>query len=469
VAEKDQSRFAKAVPFVLAAIAIAAVAYFLIKAPEESPLGTETEATDADGGLEDDEITPRCREVGAKRYRIGKASHVSDAGEEEEPEPFGVEVGRSAALSNGYAVGVRREDKGSLAEVVVLDARAEQGKVFSLGRSRGDMDPPIVRPRGKDWAAAMLEPHAGGLALRLASHEGDKVVWGAELEQGADESLAYDIAFNGKVGVVTWDDVTEDGKRGRIMLATVDAKNLKKQDEPIEVSSENVDAELPRLVSRRGGFWLAYSARSRSPQKTQSVDAGDPDRFAAERIEPSWIELVALDASGKLDGTAQAVTAKDGFVLAFDLELGKGDSALLAWRDDDTPTGAGGGRLTLILVGTSGSSQRQPIAAENLGAGAPVLMPKWLAISDGEGNSQLAPVGDDGDLEGELRRETLVGGGQFLATRGSELLVARPQGRAMEFLVLSCTREAAPDAGAAPAQTPKNEDAVEPAKDEEPP
>jgi hypothetical protein len=446
VADRDQPRgpLTVALPFALAAVAIGAVAFFLIEAPEEHAQGNAEEEVEAsDGGVEDKEPPPRCSVVGDKSYRIGKATPAGDAGDEDlDIEPFAAEVGRSAALEDGYAVGVRREQGGSpVAEVVVLDARAAPAKSYSLGRSRGDMDPPIVRARPGGWAAAVLEPNAGGMAIRLARVDGDKLKWGAELEQNADESLGYDLALNDKVGVVAWDDLTDDGKRGRIMLATVDGKTLEARGEAVELSSEHVDAEQPRLVPRKGGFWLAYAARDREKKPAREPDGGE--RFAAERIEPTWLELVPLDANGKVDSSAQPVTAKDGFVLAFDLELGRDAGALLAWRDDDTPSGAGGGRVTLLLMSVSGSSQKQPVEAEDVGAGVPVLLPRWLALGDGEGRTQLAPLSDEGVLEGELRRERFIGRGQVLAARGDELLVARPNGRAVELSVVRCTREAA--------------------------
>ena len=48
-------------------------------------------------------------------------------------------------------------------------------KLHDLGRSRGDVDAPVVAALGerdgaKDgWLAGLLEPNAGGLSLRIAT------------------------------------------------------------------------------------------------------------------------------------------------------------------------------------------------------------------------------------------------------------------------------------------------------------
>jgi hypothetical protein len=334
-----------------------------------------------------------------------------------------------------------------VAEVALLDARGRKRDLVELGRSRGDMDPPLVRARAGGWAASMLEPNAGGLALRLAGWSGGKLTWGAEIDQGQDESLAHDMAFQKDVGVVVWDDVTEDGKRGLVRLARVDAATLTLRGDAVEASGEGIDAELPRVTARPGGFWLAYAARKRASKERGPSDTSEADRFSAERIDESWVQLVALDAAGEIMGDAQLVTPRDGHVLAFDLEVAGDGGALIAWRDDDTPTGAQGGRVTVARMSPSGSSQKQLVAESGVGSGVPVLLPGWIAVGDAEGGTLLAPLAADGAIEGELRAEPLLGHGQVLAARDDQLLVARPRGTAVELVVARCARGAAADGG----------------------
>ncbi|MEZ4445644.1 MAG: hypothetical protein R3B72_41600 [Polyangiaceae bacterium] len=432
------------------AAVVGIVAFFAIREPQEDgpPRGV--------GGAGGGEPTPaapaappRCH-VAAEGYRVGKVEaedgEAGGGGQGPEPDrfaPFSVEVGRAVALGQGYAVGIKRvveepEGASTYAEVAVL-GKAGAGDTVRLGRTRPDMDAPVVAASGEGWVAAMLEPHASGLALRLAQMRDGALAWGAELEQARDESLAFDVAFGERAGVVVWDEVSDDGKQARIVVATVDPASLKIRERAAPISRPEVDAELPRLVRRPGGFWLAYVARART--KEPSRDNGEEDdQFRGERIEPAWLELGSLDEDGRLQGTFRPVTPRDGHLLAYDLELGRDGAVIVAWRDDDTPSGAEGGRVTMMLVEPSGAGQEQLVAEDDVGAGVPSLVAGWLALPDGAGHVRLAPVGADGALEGELRQEDAFGIGQVLASRGDELLVAKPGGRAVTLAVLACQR-----------------------------
>ena len=355
-------------------------------------------------------------------------------------EPFAAEIGRGDVIDGGYAVGVRREDDGkTVAEVARVDEQAGGGELLRLDVARGDMDAPIVRSRGKGFVAAMLEPNASGIALRLASFDGGEPRWGAEIDQGRDESLAFDFGFSGDAGVVVWDDITEDGKRGRVMRAVVKAADVSLVEKEAEVSSKGMDADQPRVVPRAGGFWLAFVARA--PAKGDDTNKADDGRYAAERIEPSWLQLVPLDRSGKPEGASQAITPKSGHVLGFDLMTGKDGAAIVAWRDDDTPSGAQGGRVSIVLVTASGGGgQEQLVADRNVGAGVPTLVPGWIALPDDEGATLLAPIADDGQVLAEPRVEQAMGLGQLVASRKDVLLVAKPAGRAVDLVTLACSR-----------------------------
>ncbi|RLB45399.1 MAG: hypothetical protein DRI90_28480, partial [Deltaproteobacteria bacterium] len=291
----------------------------------------------------------------------------------------------------------------------------------------------------------LLEPNASGLALRLVQERGGKLQWGAEIEQGRDESLAYDLAIGSQVGVVSWDDVTEDGKRASVLVAVVSREALELTQAGKTVSPKEVAAEIPRVVARPGGFWLAYVAarRTAEPDDTNEAEPSRKDstpdgRYAAERIEPSWLELLPLDEAGQPAGEPRPVTPRSGHVLAFDLELGKDGAALITWRDDDTPSGAHGGRVTALLVGAAGGTQEQLVAAENVGSGVPDLVPGWIALPDARGHMRLAPVNDEGQLQGKLRAEPLLGVGEVIAASADRLLVAQPAGTGVDLVVVTC-------------------------------
>jgi hypothetical protein len=432
---------------------VAVVAYFLVRAPLDPPVpgGGEGGALD-DLGLPADAAPPppppRCRalEEGAG-YELGEVKGAT--AEEEDPydglEPFGVELGRGAATATGFAIGVRRDEaggKGTFASVLTLDEAAAQGKLVALGRSRGDVDAPLVVAAEDGWVTAVLEPDAGGMSLRLARWAKGALEAGAELAQGDDESMAYDLALGGEVAVVVWDDVADKGDRGTIVLAAVTLDELEGGEDARVVSRAAVDADTPRLVVRPGGFWLAYVAR-------KVIEGDDADRalpegrYAAERIDPSWIEAVPLDAKGAAVGEPRPVTPEEGHVLAYDIDAAADGAAVLAWRDDDTPSGGQGGRVTTALLTLSGVGHTQLIAdEEGVGMGVPTLVGGWLLLPDDRGGARLGPIAPDGQLLGELREEPAIGVGQILAAGARGLLVARPAGKGVKLGAVVCDRTA---------------------------
>ena len=433
---------------VLAVIGL--VAFFMIRAPTDPPpLGEGGAGGEAPIG--EPPPRPRCK-AAEGTFRVGDGPDASegagDAGgaEPERFAPFSVEIGRGARTASGWVVGIKRDVKtddgvGTFAEVVVLDDGASKGRVVRLGRTRGDLDAPLVVAARGGWVAAMLEPNASGLSTRLVRTDGEGLHWGAEIEQGRDESLAHDLAIGERVGVVTWDDVVGDGERAVVMVATVATESLEGGERAVAVSGDDVDAELPRLVRRPGGFWLAYVARSRSDDGEPRDPRATEGRFAAERIVPSWIELLPLDEDGNAQGEPRPVTARTGHVLAFDMGVGRDGGVVIALRDDDTPSGAQGGTVTAMFVGASGVGQEQPITSEEVGAGVPNLVGGFVTLPDGLGHVLAAPIAPDAELGGELRREDAFGIGPVLAADGDRLLVARPSGKAADFAVVTCSRE----------------------------
>ncbi len=69
---------------------------------------------------------------------------------------------------------------------------------------------------------------------------------GGRARRGAGRALALDIAASGERAVIVWDDVTRDGKRSRIMLASADVGTLRSVTSARPVSQPSTDAETPR-------------------------------------------------------------------------------------------------------------------------------------------------------------------------------------------------------------------------------
>ena len=214
------------------------------------------------------------------------------------------------------------------------------------------------------------------------------------------------------------------------------------------MSSPKTDADSPRLIARPGGYWLGYLARAdeAAKKKKDPSNAGEKsgrkgedegDDESGEAIQNGWVEVMPLDENGAPTAAARAVTPKTGHALAFDLELGEDGAALLAWRDDDTPTGSTGGRLSSALVRLGGAIEVHVLADESFGAGVPDLLPGWLVVG-GMGATKLGAIDLRGVLTGGLDPEPSLGTGEPLAATKDAILIAQPAGKAMRLGVVRC-------------------------------
>lgn len=419
----------------------------------------------------------RCVDVAESAFVIGEApapkpapaptQEASPIPAPEEPDeqlaPFAVEIGRGAVFEGGFGAGVLRDaEGGTLAMIATLGFDGKNGKLVKLSRSRGDLEPPVVTGAGPAMLTAMLEPNAGGRAIKIAKVRGEEVTWGAELAEGRDESLALDIATSGARAVIVWDDVPKDAKRSSVLLASFDTETLRSVTRARPVSPPSTDADSPRVIARPGGYWLAYAARAEEPEpaaadepkrKKKGKAKDDEDTAAAgEAIASRWVELIPLDEAGSPTATPRAVTPKDGHVLAFDLELGEGGAALVAYRDDDTPSGSSGGRVSSVLISPGGGdSEPHLLAEEGVGVGVPELLPGWISIGSISGPTRLGTITEKGELVGALSPEASLGvGGEPIASARGALLIARPAGKSMRLSVMKCA-PGAPGALEAPA------------------
>lgn len=401
--------------------------------------------------------------------------------------PFAVILGRGAVTTDGFALGALRDGEGgTLATVVSLGKDGRGGRVVRLARSRGDVEPPIVAsaPDGS-LLVALLEPNAGGRALRLARVVGKDVTWGAELKQGRDESLAIDLAASGARALVAWDE--PDGDVTRIAVAAFPAADPSVATAPRTITAKTTEAESPRLVPRPGGFWLAYVARGGVTQKLvlpkDEVDPVDDDEIdeerGGERIETSWVEIVPLDENGAPGGAPARVTPREGTVLGFDLAPGADGGAVLAWRDDASPTGGGGGTVQVAYVGPGGVGALRPLADEDVDDGVPDLLGLssgsggWIAISSLKGSQAIGRIDDRATVLGAVGSEPSLGRGEAVAAAGDHLLLATPEGRAVRLRVVACSDDApaAPPDPARPADPGGTGDpgSVDPGRPEPPP
>ena len=400
---------------------------------------------------------PRCEELAGQPFVIGEPPKPPRTTQQEEPgatpdpsdeiddptAPFAVEVGRGTVFEGGFAIGARRDEKsGAIAMVATLGKDGKDGKLIRLGRIRGDLDAPVVASAGKAIIAVMIEPNAGGRALKVAKVEDGQVTWGPELAEGRDDSLAVDVAASSQRAIIVWDDLVGTSKRSAIMLASVDVAGMRGVATARPVSAESENAERPRIVARPGGYWLAYAVHGKaaapSRKEAHRKRDDDEDRELGEAITTSFVELLPLDESGAPVGAARVVTPKTGHVLSFDLEIGDDGGALIAWRDDDTPTGSSGGKLLSTLAKLSGGGEARVLAEETASAGVPELLPGWISLGSVNGATRLAGLSPRGELTDELAPEKALGAGVPAAASSDTLLLARPMGQAMRLSVVRC-------------------------------
>jgi hypothetical protein len=428
-------------------VATAVVAFFVLQRPPEPPSPAASPSTTAARSAVV-APPPRCRVVHTGSLLGDEGDSSGSSSDDARLAPYAAEVGRAAVIDGGYVVGAKRY-RDSKAEVGFLRLNPEgKGAFQSLGHSRADLGAPTVAAITGGVLIGTVEANAGGLALRLVkSTLSTKPKWGAEIQLQRGESHAYDLAALKDQGFVAY-TMRGKGKNDvfRVMLQAFAVGPLTLRGKAVSVSSSRVDAEAPRLLRRGAGFWLVYVARSRLalPKKPGDKALGrspKQERFSAEKIEPSWLEVLPLDGAAKPLGSARSVTPRDGHVLAYDAAL-QGESLLLAWRDDDTPSGAGRGRVLMQRVGAGGEGSSQMVAERDVGSGVPALVGDWLALPDSQGRMRLAPIQKAEDtgsfLSDALRLESQLGMAQPLVAQSDSLLLAQPRGRAIGFAVARC-------------------------------
>ncbi len=383
----------------------------------------------------------RCKAIGREQV-IGRES--DEGGHLDKILPFATEVGEGVAFNSGFAVGaLRQEGKGTRAIVVSANLEGTAWQTIELDSSHGDAEAPHVFARENKLGVAMLEPSGATRTLRLAQVVRDEVKWGAELLQGRDESLAYDVVIGENTGIAVWDDVPKRLEVSAVFLSTFDATSFASADVAKVVTLPGTDAEMPRVVERPGGFWLFWLARRSGSQRHDA-------RYRAEDIAHRWVEAVPLDKAGKLSGTPVKLGSTSGHVLGYDIAGMPDGSVVVMWRDDDTPSGSAGGKLYRARVRLGGVDGPDAIEDEHHGIGAPNVMPGWYAIADALKPTRLAPMNPDGSLVDKLASEKILGAGEPVANREDVLFVSRPDGVAMRLFLVKCGRQFI-DAGASDA------------------
>lgn len=416
---------------------------------------------------------PRCVSSGPGSFTIGerKTSEAEDGGDEVAL-PFAVEVGAAEPHGDGFAVAALRTQAGKTGAVVALIGRdADSGKVVELGRTFGDAEAPRLASRAGKLVLAVPDNDAGGGTLRLANLRGSDVTWGADIEQGRDESQVFDIELSESRGLLVWDEWDESAEHGVVRAVSFEPSDLGNATRPRTLSPDGDDAEAPRLARRPGGYWLAWISRQPPERPADRPKARRQKKGAKPAPEPAepppddpvvdlgrrWLRIAPLDQNGALLAEPRDVTGRQAHVLVFDLAVLPSGGAVLAWRDDPTSPGVERGAVHLARVGAGGAIEVSTLEDEAVGAGTPTIVvdvaPRpgapslWLALGSITDSTRLLALGPDGRPRDALAGEPAVGNAEPLAMTGGRLLLSRPRGLAVELSGVRCSPGAPPDGG----------------------
>lgn len=394
------------------------------------------------------ESLPRCRVDGARLVIPGDDVVAGDA----------------VTVADALLVGVVRRVGGRrLASVVRASLDLASVTMIDVGTTLGDDPPPSPRTRGGTVfvasyarsaadAGAGTAPGNGAIApgtmtrmLEIARLDGAALVREGAVVQQADESLAYDVAWpdGASPAVAGARSAPREGSGAPLVAWDEDAPMVPGQlladrgvvkvqilgaGKPRVASPETSDAEAPRLLARRGGYWLTWLARRPEPGE----DAGAAAEAPAERRAYRWVELVALDAKGEATSPVRRVTPEKGRVASFDLattapESAGGEPKLVVVVQDEAAVTEGAGerivRYTVdakkdriesgeLLDGGVGHALADllPLAADGGGA------PRWLSFTDPQEQAHLLPLGVSLGLAGAPTLEPSLTGARIVAS-----------------------------------------------------
>lgn len=357
--------------------------------------------------------------------------------------PFGVDIGAAVATPRGFAVaGIRGA---GLAFVARVGERASQR--IDLGELHGDAETPALASAGEDLMVALRGTDAAGFTLKLgrvAGPDGSVVEWGFELSKLGRTVTGVTLAAAGGRGVLVYQGEDKQGA-SLLMLGTfaVGAPKEPFQMKPLEAK----DAEMPRLMTRAGGYWLSWVRtlpEPKTPQKKAEPEAAqDPEERDLLDVGLRVVEVAKLDEQGKQLGAALRIGEPRRQVLLYDVaQLGSG-GLLIATRSDSAVPGAEGGALVLSEVGPDGSVREERLEDDEIGAGAPGLLVDadlklpgpWLAVSS---PSDATRLGLARGAHSVLQADALLGRGQVIAVSAGHFLVQRSRGRSVTLEALAC-------------------------------
>lgn len=301
----------------------------------------------------------------------------------------------------------------------------------------GDVPPPAVAASGGALFAAVSDGDAGGGSLRVARVDlvDASVAWGVDLHEGDDDSREVSLAVGAGRVLVVWDAWYREAGRGILSFSSAPESELQKASKPQALLSDERSLSAPRLAAGSHGHWLAYSvadvpsgSHSKKARELRAERVASGEAWVEDRPAQS-VELLRLDASGKVTSPPIPISGVGEDVSSFDLAALGSDAAVVVWRWS-TPTGGAGGEIAASIVRVDGSVSKQAIEAERLGPGDPTLLPSsdagaWLTVAADDDRAQLGWLPAAGAPGGmiALTRDEQLGSAALLADAGSLLVL----------------------------------------------
>lgn len=368
------------------------------------------------------ETLPRCR---------GEAQRLAVPGED-------VVVGDVAIGDGGLLLGLIRADGGKrVASVMRASLDLATSSVVDVGPPLGDDPPPSPRWNGSIAYVSFIARHSSDAGARSRELHVARLEAGglgkveAKVLQQADESTAFDVAWDGANGLAAWDEdapfaVSGDGGRpafegrGFVKVQALGAETRR------VASPESSDAESPRLIARPGGgFWLGWLAR-RSEDEPYAVEA--PGEKRAFR----WVEVVPLGPSGEAAGPVRRVTSEKGRAASFELAL-HGSELVVMVQDELSSAEGAGARIVRHVVRDKGEPiESSDVVDGGVGQALAEIVPtvaasgaaRWLAWTDTSERTHMTPLAAGLVASGRGATEPSLDGARVVAAHPPDVLYA---------------------------------------------
>ncbi len=281
---------------------------------------------------------------------------------------------------------------------------------------------------------------------------------GGSVSVANNPSTLFSLALHTERGVLVWDQQQRQSSASEIALAEFAVQSLTLPPKPTILSASSANADSPRVISRPGGYWVAWVqsgaeakpvGKSAERDRAQGTRPDDPDEHLnLVDMWPRELRAVLLDGHGRALGKPIRVAESESHVVAYDMNLLDDGAALFAWRDDDTAPGVESQIVHLARVGLDGHVDFYRIEDEAIGVGAPQLLidtsapledRAWLAlINTGERTSfiKLLPNGKPTDV---VVGDAGLGVANPLLRHQGRLLLVRQRGKGVDMETLRCS------------------------------